>query len=56
MLIFFEKIVKTEGGHRALGSPRAGSVSARVQQRLPLSLQGSCDVQKHGNREVFSNL
>jgi hypothetical protein len=36
---FFEKIVKTEGGHRALGSPRAWSVFALVQGHSLLSLK-----------------
>jgi hypothetical protein len=40
--------------HRALGgSPPAGSVSAQVQGHSPLSLERSCDIQKHGNREVY---
>jgi hypothetical protein len=36
---FFEKTYKTEGGHRALGSPRAGSVFALVQGHSLLSLK-----------------
>jgi hypothetical protein len=38
---FFEKMVKTEGGHRALGGPRAGSVSVQMQGCSLLILQGS---------------
>jgi hypothetical protein len=39
--IFFEKLRKNEEarGHRALGSPRAGSVFASVQRRWLLKLK-----------------
>jgi hypothetical protein len=40
--IFFEKNVKTGGGHRALGSPRAGSVFALVQRHSLLSPKCCC--------------
>jgi hypothetical protein len=39
--IFLQKIVKTKGGHRALGSLRAGSISAQVQGHSLLNLQSS---------------
>jgi hypothetical protein len=39
--LFFEKVVKTDGGHRALGSPWVGSISARMQGRSLLSLKRS---------------
>jgi hypothetical protein len=51
--IFFEKIIKNRRRASCPGSPRAGSGSARVQGHLPVSLQRSCDIRKHGNREVF---
>jgi hypothetical protein len=38
---FLKNRKKIEGGHRALGSPRAGSVSAHVQGHSLLSLQSS---------------